>query len=151
MLRTLCFRGLLITGHYAATVDHELVLDSAVVNLGPISFQTRSINGKIPGEVIRVRPGDILRVNFINRLQNNTYKLLRDAVDDIDCTQTNCTRQFTPYEHPNSTNLHTHGLHVSPKQPSDDVLHTVIPPGGRYTYTYQIPKNHMVRELQFTS
>lgn len=36
------------------------------------------------------------------------------------------------------TNLHTHGLHVSPDKPSDDVLFG-IPPGGRFHYEYDLP------------
>lgn len=37
------------------------------------------------------------------------------------------------------TNLHTHGLHVSPDKPSDDVLFG-IPPGGRFHYEYDLPQ-----------
>ena len=37
-------------------------------------------------------------------------------------------------------NLHTHGLHISPKGNADNVmLH--IPPGMSNTYTYDIPRN----------
>src|SRR5436190_11839180 len=39
------------------------------------------------------------------------------------------------------TNLHTHGFHVSPQSPGDNVL-LHIPPGGRFTYQYTIPSNH---------
>jgi FtsP/CotA-like multicopper oxidase with cupredoxin domain len=39
------------------------------------------------------------------------------------------------------TNLHVHGLHVSPLSPGDNVL-LHIPPGGRFTYEYTIPKDH---------
>jgi FtsP/CotA-like multicopper oxidase with cupredoxin domain len=39
------------------------------------------------------------------------------------------------------TNLHTHGLHVSPKPPSDDVL-LDIAPGKRYRYRYRLPADH---------
>lgn len=39
------------------------------------------------------------------------------------------------------TNLHTHGLHVSPLTPSDNVL-LHIPPGERFVYEYTIPRDH---------
>ena len=42
---------------------------------------------------------------------------------------------------PNTTNLHLHGMHVSPNAPQDDVL-TPVQPGESLTYTYSILKNH---------
>jgi len=42
---------------------------------------------------------------------------------------------------PEVTNLHTHGFHVSPLTPSDNVL-LQIPPGQRFTYEYTIPHDH---------
>jgi len=42
----------------------------------------------------------------------------------------------------NDTNLHVHGLHVSPKPPQDDVLLTVEP-GCKYQVDVRIPKDHL--------
>jgi len=39
------------------------------------------------------------------------------------------------------TNLHVHGLHVSPRQPSDDVLLDIEPTEG-YPYQYELPADH---------
>jgi len=39
------------------------------------------------------------------------------------------------------TNLHTHGLHVSPSGDSDNIF-VMVPPGGEHTYTYAIPADH---------
>ncbi len=39
------------------------------------------------------------------------------------------------------TNLHTHGLHVSPSGSSDNIF-TMVAPGGSATYTYKIPADH---------
>jgi FtsP/CotA-like multicopper oxidase with cupredoxin domain len=39
------------------------------------------------------------------------------------------------------TNLHTHGLHVSPEGDSDNVF-VMVHPGQRHTYRYQIPADH---------
>jgi FtsP/CotA-like multicopper oxidase with cupredoxin domain len=40
-----------------------------------------------------------------------------------------------------ATNLHTHGLHVSPISPGDNVLMT-IPAGESFTYEYDLPEDH---------
>jgi FtsP/CotA-like multicopper oxidase with cupredoxin domain len=39
------------------------------------------------------------------------------------------------------TNLHTHGWHVSPRQPSDDVL-MAVDPGDTFDYAYELPADH---------
>ena len=52
------------------------------------------------------------------------------------------TRPFNSFRKPNSTNLHTHGLHESPTAPADTVL-VEIEPGGSRTYQYSIVNNHM--------
>mmetsp|Transcript_9085 Transcript_9085/g.30976 ORF Transcript_9085/g.30976 Transcript_9085/m.30976 type:complete len:203 (-) Transcript_9085:1755-2363(-) len=40
-----------------------------------------------------------------------------------------------------TTNLHTHGLHVSPDE--DDIL-LKVNPGERHTYTYNLPADHLM-------
>ncbi len=40
-----------------------------------------------------------------------------------------------------TTNLHTHGLHVSPKDDSDNVFR-MVEPGERASYEYRIPADH---------
>ena len=39
------------------------------------------------------------------------------------------------------TNLHTHGLHVSPEGTSDNVF-IMIEPGQEFSYRYEIPSDH---------
>jgi FtsP/CotA-like multicopper oxidase with cupredoxin domain len=41
-----------------------------------------------------------------------------------------------------NTNLHFHGMEVSPKRPSDDVLTMLASPGQQLSYTVLIPKTH---------
>lgn len=41
-----------------------------------------------------------------------------------------------------STNMHFHGFHVSPEQPSDEVVHLEIEPGESYEYEVEVPKLH---------
>ena len=41
----------------------------------------------------------------------------------------------------NSSNLHFHGLNVSPRQPQDEVIKTIIQPAQIFTYQVNIPKD----------
>jgi FtsP/CotA-like multicopper oxidase with cupredoxin domain len=50
-------------------------------------------------------------------------------------------RMGCQFHYPNTTNLHTHGLHISSASPGDNVLH-VVEPQTDYEYTYEIPANH---------
>jgi suppressor of ftsI len=43
---------------------------------------------------------------------------------------------------PQNTNLHFHGMEVSPRRPADDVLTMLAAPGRQLSYTVQIPKTH---------
>ncbi len=88
----------------------------------------RSYNGELVGPTMRVRPGQILRINLLNTLPS----------DDPSCQ----SNQNTDIPHCfNSTNLHTHGWHVSPTGNSDNVL-LDIKPGTNLDYEYYLPKDH---------
>lgn len=67
-------------------------------------------NASLPGPTLRLRPGDRLQVNLVNRLET-------------------------------ATNLHVHGLHVSPQGNGDNVFVTVEP-GESFDYDYQLPEDH---------
>lgn len=41
--------------------------------------------------------------------------------------------EFNTMKDPNSTNLHTHGLHISGESPADDVLFVALTPGQSHT------------------
>ena len=85
---------------------------------GKSEFRYRDNN--IP-PVIRVQPGSILNVDYKNELA---------AQSKEDC-----------FGHPcmNMTNLHFHGLHVSPNAPQDDVLNMMASPGETLHYSVQVP------------
>lgn len=90
-----------------------------------------------PSPTLQVFPGETLIVHFDNALSGLT---IRDFFDP----QYSRAGEQVPL-HPammtsSPLNLHTHGVHVSPKGNSDNVmLH--IPAGLSNTYTYDIPKN----------
>jgi suppressor of ftsI len=71
--------------------------------------------------VIRVQPGSILNVEYKNELAAQSRE---------ECVGHPCM---------NMTNLHFHGLHVSPKAPQDDVLDMIASPGETLHYSVQVP------------
>jgi len=71
--------------------------------------------------VIRVQPGTILNVEYKNEL---------DAQSREECVGHPCM---------NMTNLHFHGLHVSPRAPQDDALDMIASPGETLHYSVQVP------------
>lgn len=79
----------------------------------------------LSGPTLRVRPGDTLTIVLANALG-----------DDFGA---DAAWPMNAYRYFNTTNMHTHGLHVSPLQ--DDVFSTVSP-GETLTYTYSIPVDH---------
>ena len=83
--------------------------------------------GRFMGPTIRLRPGDVLRLRLENRLPACTEMAAHGCVND--------------------TNIHTHGLWVSPAGNSDNVLISV-PPGGRFDYEYldpeRSPRGHLL-------
>lgn len=88
---------------------------------------TRTYEGRIGGPTIRARPGQQLRIRLVNRLpQDPSFPRVAD--------------ENTPHEF-NTTNLHTHGLHVSPEGNSDNIF-LEIPPQSEFQYEFNIPANH---------
>ena len=82
---------------------------------GPVRIAGREAtaygyNGGVPGPTLRLRPGDRLQIQLVNRL---------DA----------------------PTNLHVHGLHVSPEGNGDNIFLT-LPPGETFDYDYRLPEDH---------
>jgi FtsP/CotA-like multicopper oxidase with cupredoxin domain len=69
-----------------------------------------SYNGGVPGPTLRVRPGDQLRIELVNRLSE-------------------------------PTNLHVHGLHVSPAGNGDNVF-VAVAPGQSVVYDHRLPPDH---------
>src|SRR3984893_12180451 len=71
--------------------------------------------------VIRGRPGSVLNVEYKNELATPSRE---------DCVGHPCMQM---------TNLHFHGLHISPNAPQDDVLDMMASPGETLHYSVQIP------------
>jgi FtsP/CotA-like multicopper oxidase with cupredoxin domain len=79
-------------------------------------------NGETVPPVIRVRPGQQLRITYVNELP---------PVARQTCAIRPCM---------NMTNLHFHGLGISPNTPQDDVLGMMAMPGETLNYSVAIPR-----------
>lgn len=110
-------------GYKAATIDLRVV--ETVNRFNGIDLKHRSYNGGLVGPTICVWPGQTLKV----RLQNDL-----DAEPDYQHSA-NVPHGF------NTTNLHTHGLHVSPRQPADDVF-LEIKPKTHFNFQFEIARDH---------
>ncbi len=77
-------------------------------------------NGSTVPPTLRLLPGDTLVVNLTNNLP-------------VPATGAGYT---------NNTNLHYHGLHVSPQAPGDDSIDMLAAPGQSLHYAIAIPVNH---------
>jgi len=104
------------------------VLEAAVapVNIGGRRVLTGVYEGMFPGPTLRVRPGDRILVTVINRLPRD-YSHTPGVAHDHG-------------EH-GVTNLHTHGLHVSPRLNSDNPF-ILIKPFQMYQFDYTVPFDH---------
>jgi suppressor of ftsI len=83
-----------------------------------------AFDGAAVAPVIRASPGDVLRIAYINDLPAKSQET---------CAVNPCM---------DMTNLHFHGLTVSPNSPQDDVLGMLAMPGQTLHYSVEIPSNH---------
>jgi len=74
-----------------------------------------------------VKPGDTLTVELTNSLTPEGF---------------DTASLHNDYRTIDTTNLHTHGLHISGEEPGDSIF-VEVEPGETHTYTYVIPSDHM--------
>src|SRR5712691_1402217 len=99
----------------------SLTLHAAIASDGKNSFY---FNGQPNAPTLRLSPGDRLRITYVNDLP---------AKPPEKCLAGPCM---------DMTNLHFHGLAVSPQAPQDNVLDMMAMPGQSLHYTVHIPKDH---------
>ena len=102
-------------------VRETLKVGYANLQLGTHDVRLRTYNGAIVGPTLRARAGDRITIDLVNELPaepdppNGPHGL-------------------------NITNLHSHGLHVSPTE--GDNVFLEIGPGDRRSLVYNIPADH---------
>ena len=99
----------------------SLTLHAAVNSEGRDSF---AYNGQNIAPVIRVWPGDTLKIDYENDLPIHSTE---------SCAISPCK---------NMTNLHFHGLEISPQSPQDNVIDMMAMPGDTLHYVVKIPPDH---------
>jgi FtsP/CotA-like multicopper oxidase with cupredoxin domain len=99
---------------------YELEVREAQVNVNGNLATLLTYNGQFPGPAIRARRGETLRVQLRNALPYTAAKNILGHTKNI-------------------TNLHTHGLHVSPNEPADSMM-VQLKPGDIYDYSYDLAK-----------
>jgi len=82
-----------------------------------------SFNGREDPPVIRAVPGENITLTYINAMSTASHER---------CIDGPCM---------NMTNLHFHGLHVSPNSPQDDVVSMMAMPGQSLHYVVNIPQD----------
>ena len=90
-----------------------------------------------PAPTLQVFPGEKLIVHFENGLTGLT---IRDYFSPQYTPKDRSVPIYPEQLTSSPLNLHTHGLHISPKGNADNVL-LHIPPGMSNTYSYDIPRN----------
>src|SRR5258707_11358283 len=99
----------------------SLTLHAALASDGKNSLY---FNGQPNAPTLRLSPGDQLKVTYVNDLPTKAKE---------SCAIAPCM---------DITNLHFHGLTVSPDAPQDDVLDMMAMPGQSLRYNVQIPRDH---------
>lgn len=93
------------------SVDGLLDVDLEAKPLPGAGVGKLAYNGQIPGPTLRFRAGDTVRLKLTNNLEGRM------------------------------TNMHVHGLHVSPEGNSDNIFQ-MLDTGESFQYEYRIPPNH---------
>jgi FtsP/CotA-like multicopper oxidase with cupredoxin domain len=81
-------------------------------------------DGRDVPPTIRVVPGDTLKIHYVNALPPRSQTAAQSGPMHM-------------------TNLHFHGLGVSPMRPQDDVLDMIAMPGEALDYSVSIPREQM--------
>jgi FtsP/CotA-like multicopper oxidase with cupredoxin domain len=118
----------------ATPVKNFLLYDYELVR-GTASNGERTGTRQYPAPTLQVFPGEKLVVHMENALSGLT---IRDFFDPAYTPVGGFVPLYPPQLPAAPINLHTHGLHVSPKGNADNVL-LHLPPGTANTYVYDIP------------
>jgi FtsP/CotA-like multicopper oxidase with cupredoxin domain len=99
----------------------SLTLHAAIASNGKNSFY---LNGQPNAPTLRLSPGDQLKIAYVNDLPTRPQE---------SCAITPCM---------DMTNLHFHGLEISPQAPQDNVIDMLAMPGDTLHYVVEIPLDH---------
>eukprot|EP00928_Gymnodinium_smaydae_P098139 TRINITY_DN9053_c0_g1_i1.p1 TRINITY_DN9053_c0_g1~~TRINITY_DN9053_c0_g1_i1.p1 ORF type:complete len:716 (-),score=67.20 TRINITY_DN9053_c0_g1_i1:254-2401(-) len=89
------------------------------------AYGTDELGFAVPGPTIKVRRGERLRIKIENQLEASRFECLDDSA----------------FCGVNNTNLHLHGMHVTPREGGDDVM-SVAKGGETMTVEVDVPNYH---------
>lgn len=113
--------------------------DPKTTQIAGCGVKLRTYDGKLVGPTLRVKQGDV--VNLL--LKNNLPKESPDEIQaQFDQENQNAYLDTVPASF-NTTNMHFHGLHVSPTGNGDNVL-LAIAPQSNFPYEVTLPKDHPI-------
>lgn len=140
----------------SGVLDHTVTVATTHPVVGGRQLHLDTYNGHLPGELWRVRPGDRVRVLLRNLMEATSVPKApgacagpaRDHGGSPHHTSAGCAPHTGEHAAVGqalvraavTTNLHAHGLQVSPSGQSDNVSISVAPQGS-HQYVYDIPEN----------
>lgn len=98
----------------------SLTLATVPTEINGSTYTTTDYNASFPGPTLLFCPGDTLRIYVRNHLN---------------------PADFANFDHAGQTSFHTHGMHVSPQKPQDNI-YVKIPSASSYQHRYAVPTDH---------
>ncbi|GGM62944.1 hypothetical protein GCM10012275_37040 [Longimycelium tulufanense] len=144
-------------------LDVGLTIHPQRLQIGDREVFVHTYNGMLPGPGLRFRPGDKLRINLINNMlplgvplnapppacavrppEEEDAPPLEPPPHPLECIPemiNHIAEGETVIQMNMTTNIHTHGLQVSPNDPADNIF-LKLSPGHSHQYEYEIPDDH---------
>jgi len=113
--------------------------DPKTTSIAGCPVKLRTYNGQLVGPTLRIRQGDVIHLLLDNQLPQETPDQVQAQFDQEKDSAYLDTRPASF----NTTNMHYHGLHVSPTGNSDNVL-LAIAPQSKFPYEVKLPGNHPI-------
>jgi len=113
--------------------------DPKTTSIAGCPVKLRTYNGQLVGSTLRVKQGDVINLALKNKLPKESPNEIQSQFDQ---ENKNAYLDTIPASF-NTTNMHYHGLHVSPTGNSDNVL-LDIPPQNELLYEVKLPQNHPI-------
>lgn len=113
--------------------------DPLTTSLGGCPLTLRTFNGQLVGPTLRIKQNDTINLNLDNQLPKETPDQIQRQFEQ---ENQNAYLATTPASF-NTTNMHYHGLHVSPTGNSDNVL-IAIEPQSKFGYEVKVPATHPI-------
>ncbi|HEY2070343.1 MAG TPA: multicopper oxidase family protein [Rhizomicrobium sp.] len=110
--------------------------DRATTTIAGCHVHLRTYNGALVGPTLRVHPGDQMDITLTNDLpENGAVCTTPEEMAMGHMSEAESEKVLSV------TNLHTHGLHVSPSGISDNIFIQICPGGKTQHYVIDVPKD----------